>query len=134
MPLPITDSDWAAHMMANVRTPCRGGAVPYLPLLPKQRLNRVRQTLFEELVKTRAEAATARTELEAVSKARDQAEAELGRLKQEMTSGISTTLPPNVNALAASRPTVTSLDNPQPKKATPRRLDFRSRTAMAALT
>lgn len=84
------------------------------------RLNRVRQTLFEELVKTRAEAATARTELEAVSKARDQAEAELGRLKQEMTSRISTPLPPNANAPAASRPTNASLDNPRPKKATPR--------------
>jgi hypothetical protein len=83
------------------------------------RLNRVRQTLFEELVKTRAEATRAQTELEAASKARDQAEAELGRLKQEMTSGISTTLPPNVNAPAASRPTSASLDNPRPKKATP---------------
>jgi hypothetical protein len=83
------------------------------------RLNRVRQTLFEELVKTRAEAATARTELEAVSKARDQAEAELGRLKQEMTSRISTPLPPNANAPAASRPASAPQVNPRPKKALP---------------
>jgi hypothetical protein len=47
------------------------------------RLNRVRQNLFEELVKTRAEAAAARAELEAATRARDEAEAELTRLRQE---------------------------------------------------
>jgi hypothetical protein len=26
IPLPMTDSDWAAHMMTNVRKPWRGGA------------------------------------------------------------------------------------------------------------
>lgn len=46
------------------------------------RLNRVRASLFEELVKTRAEAASARAELEAAIKARDAAEAELARLKE----------------------------------------------------
>ncbi len=47
------------------------------------RLNRVRANLFEELVKTRAEAATARVERGEALKARDTAEAELTRLKQE---------------------------------------------------
>ena len=47
------------------------------------RLNRVRTNLFEELVKTRAEAATARAERDEALKARDAAEAELTRLKQE---------------------------------------------------
>lgn len=46
------------------------------------RLNRVRANLFEELVRTRAEAASARAELEAALKARDTAEAELARLKE----------------------------------------------------
>ena len=50
------------------------------------RLNRVRANLFEELVKTRAEVATARAELEAAIKARDAAEAEVTRLKQEAAS------------------------------------------------
>ena len=50
------------------------------------RLNRVRGNLFEELVKTRAEAATARSELDAARKARDAAEAEVMRLKQEAAS------------------------------------------------
>jgi hypothetical protein len=47
------------------------------------RLNRVRTNLFEELVKTRAEATTARAERDEALKARDAAEAELTRLKQE---------------------------------------------------
>lgn len=46
------------------------------------RLNRVRANLFEELVKTRAEAAVARAELDAALKGREAAEAELVRLKQ----------------------------------------------------
>src|SRR3712207_8905868 len=50
------------------------------------RLNRVRANLFEELVKTRAEAASARAELEAAIQARDAAEAELVRLKQQAAS------------------------------------------------
>ena len=50
------------------------------------RLNRVRANLFEELVKTRAEAATARSERDEALKARDAAEAELTRLKQEAAS------------------------------------------------
>jgi hypothetical protein len=47
------------------------------------RLNRVRANLFEELVKSRAEAASARAELEAAIQARDAAEAELARLRQQ---------------------------------------------------
>jgi hypothetical protein len=50
------------------------------------RLDRVRANLFEELIKTRADAASARAELEAALKARDAAEAELARLKQEAVS------------------------------------------------
>src|SRR3712207_7795772 len=50
------------------------------------RLNRVRANLFEELVKTRAEAATARAERDEALKARDTAEAELNRLKQQAAS------------------------------------------------
>ena len=58
---------------------CYGAAWAASPEEEIDRLNRVRQTLFEELVKTRAEAARAKAELEAASKARDQAEAELAR-------------------------------------------------------
>ncbi len=50
------------------------------------RLDRVRTNLFEELVRTRAEAATARAERDEAVKARDAAEAELVRLKQEAAS------------------------------------------------
>jgi hypothetical protein len=50
------------------------------------RLNRVRANLFEELVKTRAEAAAARAELDAAVRGREAAEAELARLKQEAAS------------------------------------------------
>jgi hypothetical protein len=50
------------------------------------RLNRVRANLFEELIKTRSEAATARAERDEAIKARDAAEAELARLKQEAAS------------------------------------------------
>jgi len=45
------------------------------------RINRVRADLFEELVKTRADTASARAQLDAAIKARDAAEAELARLK-----------------------------------------------------
>jgi hypothetical protein len=57
------------------------------------RLNRVRENLFEELVKTRKEAASIRAELEITIKARDQAEAELARLKQEITAEKPATQP-----------------------------------------
>lgn len=50
------------------------------------RLDRIRATLFEELVKARAEAAAVRAELEAVIRARDAARAELARLKQKAAS------------------------------------------------
>ena len=50
------------------------------------RLDRIRANLFEELVKTRTEAATARAERDAALKERDAAEAELARLKQEAAS------------------------------------------------
>ena len=53
------------------------------------RLNRVRSNLFEELVKTRAEVATARSELEAAVNARAAAEAEVTRLRQEAASAKS---------------------------------------------
>jgi hypothetical protein len=58
------------------------------------RLNRVRANLFEELVKTRAEAAAARAELDAAIKAREHAEAELARLKQEAASAKPASPPP----------------------------------------
>jgi hypothetical protein len=77
------------------------------------RLNRVRANLFEELVKTRAEAATARTERDEALKARDAAEAELTRLKQEAASAkpanpvpsAETKAPPQHRAAAAAPPT-----------------------------
>jgi hypothetical protein len=50
------------------------------------RLDRVRQNLFEELVQTRREVASVRAELEAMTRARDQAETELARLKQQAAS------------------------------------------------
>jgi hypothetical protein len=65
------------------------------------RLNRVRANLFEELVKTRAEAAAARAELDAAIKGREAAEAELARLKQE-AAGVKPTNPvPSVEANVA---------------------------------
>jgi hypothetical protein len=65
------------------------------------RLNRVRANLFEELVKTRAEAATARSELEAAVKAREAAEAEVTRLRQEAASAKSADPAPGVQASVA---------------------------------
>jgi hypothetical protein len=69
------------------------------------RLNRVRANLFEELVKTRAEAASARAELEAALKARDAAEAELARLKQEAEpkQGATTAASPAIRRQSARR-------------------------------
>jgi hypothetical protein len=61
------------------------------------RLDRVRANLCEELIKTRADAASARAELEAALKARDAAEAELARLKQEAVSA-----KPAVSSLSAA--------------------------------
>lgn len=76
------------------------------------RLNRVRANLFEELVKTRAEAATAGAERDEALKARDAAEAELARLKQEATNakpaspapGAETKAPPQKRAAVAASP------------------------------
>jgi hypothetical protein len=78
------------------------------------RLNRVRANLFEELVKTRAEAASARAELEAANKAREAAEAELARLKQEAASAkpaipatsTETKAEPKPRATTAASPTI----------------------------
>lgn len=72
------------------------------------RLNRVRANLFEELIKTRADAASARAELEAALKARDAAEAELARLKQEAVSAKP----------AASNPSAEPKAEPQQRTAT----------------
>ena len=66
------------------------------------RLNRVRANLFEELVKTRAEAASARAELESAIKAREAAEAELARLKQEAASAKPAT--PEMSAETKGQP------------------------------
>ncbi len=76
------------------------------------RLNRVRANLFEELVKTRAEAASTRAELDAALKARDAAEAEVMRLKQEAASAkpanplpsAETKAQPHQRATAAASP------------------------------
>jgi hypothetical protein len=76
------------------------------------RLNRVRGNLFEELVKTRAEAAIARSELDAARKARDAAEAEVIRLKQEAASAkpanpvpsAATSAQPQQNATTTASP------------------------------
>jgi hypothetical protein len=78
------------------------------------RLNRVRQNLFEELVKTRAEAAAARAELEAMTRARDHAEAELARLRQQAASAKPVDLP-STAAIPASPPAGES-----PRKRRPR--------------
>jgi hypothetical protein len=73
------------------------------------RLNRVRANLFEELVKTRAEAATARSELEAAVKARDGAEAEVTRLRQEAASAKTANPAPSAQAnLAPQKRTKTT--------------------------
>jgi hypothetical protein len=77
------------------------------------RLNRIRANLFEELVKTRAEAATARSERDEALKARDAAEAELTRLKQEAASAkpanpvpsVETKAPPQQGATTTASPT-----------------------------
>jgi dsDNA-specific endonuclease/ATPase MutS2 len=66
------------------------------------RLNRVRTNLFEELVKTRAEAATARAERDEALKVRDAAEAELTRLKQEAANAKPAS--PVLRAEAKARP------------------------------
>jgi chromosome segregation ATPase len=68
------------------------------------RLNRVRANLFEDLVKSRAEAASARAELEAAVKARDAAEAELARLKQQAVSAKPANRLPSTEAKAEPQP------------------------------
>lgn len=77
------------------------------------RLNRIRASLFEELVKTQAEAATARSERDEALKTRDAAEAELARLKQEAASAkpaspvlsAETKAPPQQGATTTASPT-----------------------------
>jgi hypothetical protein len=76
------------------------------------RLNRVRANLFEELVKTRAEAATARSELEAAVKARDAAEAEVTRLRQEAASARSANPAPGVQATVAPQKRIMNTASP----------------------
>jgi hypothetical protein len=60
------------------------------------RLDRARANLFEELVRARAEVASSRAELDAAIKARDAAEAELARLKQEAASAKPVITTPSV--------------------------------------
>jgi hypothetical protein len=76
------------------------------------RLNRVRANLFEELVKTRAEVATARSELESAVKARDAAEAEVTRLRQEAVSAKSSNPGPSVQARVAPQKRTTNTASP----------------------
>jgi hypothetical protein len=76
------------------------------------RLNRVRANLFEELVKTRAEAASARAELEAANKAREAAEAELARLKQEAASVKPATPVTNAETKSEPKPRATTAASP----------------------
>jgi hypothetical protein len=78
------------------------------------RLNRVRQNLFEELVKTRAEAAAARAELEAATRARDEAEAELTRLRQEAAAVKPVDLP-STAAIPAGPPVGESPQKRRPR-------------------
>ena len=76
------------------------------------RLNRVRANLFEELVKTRAEVATTRSELEAAIKARDAAEAEVTRLRQEAASAKTANPAPGVQANVAPQKHTTNTASP----------------------
>jgi hypothetical protein len=76
------------------------------------RLNRVRANLFEELVKSRAEAASARAELEAAIKARDAAEAELARLRQQAANAKSADPLPSTEAKAEPQPHVPKTASP----------------------
>lgn len=76
------------------------------------RLNRVRANLFEELVKMRAEAATTRSELDAAVKARDAAEAEVARLRQEAASAKAATPAPGVQANVAPQKRTTNSASP----------------------
>jgi len=81
-----------------------GSATHALAMSPEEeiaRLDRVRQNLFEELVKSRAEAAAARAELKAASEARDQIQAELARLKQESAPSAQAPATDKVPATAA---------------------------------
>jgi hypothetical protein len=93
------------------------------------RLNQVRERLFEELVKTRKDAASVGAELETAINARDRAEAELTRLKLETTaakpadqpSAIQANIQPQKQAPAVtsaplSRRTAASATQPDVKK------------------
>lgn len=85
------------------------------------RLNRVRANLFEELVKTRAEAASARAELEAALKARDAAEAELARLKQEAASAKPVEPGPSTVSKAEPKQRATNAASPTTRRQSTRR-------------
>jgi hypothetical protein len=85
------------------------------------RLNRVRANLFEELVKTRAEAASARAELEAALKARDAAEAELARLKQEAMSAKPVDPGPSTASKAEPKQGATTAASPAIRRQSARR-------------
>jgi len=80
------------------------------------RLNRVRTNLFEELVKTRAEAATARSERDEAFKARDAAEAELARLKQEAASAKPARPVPSAETKALSQQRAVSEATPAARR------------------
>jgi len=80
------------------------------------RLNRVRANLFEELVKTRAEAATAASERDAALKARDAAEAELARLKQEAASAKPTSPVPSTETKAQPQQRATTAASPAARR------------------
>jgi hypothetical protein len=82
------------------------------------RLNRVRANLFEELVKTRADAAAARAELEAAIKGREAAEAELARLKQQLANATN----PVPSARTQAEPSKRVTNDPSQ---TPRRQSIR---------
>jgi len=76
------------------------------------RLNRVRANLFEELVKTRAEAATARSERDEALRGRNAAEAELTRLKQEAASAQPANPVPSADTKAQPQRRATSTATP----------------------
>jgi hypothetical protein len=85
------------------------------------RLNRVRANLFEDLVKSRAEAASARAELEAAIQARDAAEAELARLRQQAANAKSADPLPSTEAKAEPQPHVPKTASPAVRRQSARR-------------
>jgi hypothetical protein len=96
------------------------------------RLNRVRQNLFEELVKTRAEAAAARAELEAATRARDEAEAELTRLRQEAAAVKPVDLP-STAAIPAGPPVGESPQKRRPRSSASSGAPVQSRKVTGAV-